>query len=104
MCGQLKINLPSADLSIQLRKLNSLTTSLPDYFRNTVEDDDDDNVTSVIHAPEGYGSFVSRVPSPHGVRTDTFRKIPILELLYKPHETLTGRLLNPMRQKSRRHH
>ncbi|KAE9368740.1 hypothetical protein N431DRAFT_63536 [Stipitochalara longipes BDJ] len=44
----------TAETQATLRKLTSLTTTIPDYFRH---DRDEDAVTSVIHAPEGFGSF-----------------------------------------------
>jgi hypothetical protein len=45
-------------ISPQFKRLNgiSISTNIPDYFRTGGEDES----ISVIHAPEGYGSFVSR--------------------------------------------
>ncbi|PMD61674.1 uncharacterized protein K444DRAFT_526058 [Hyaloscypha bicolor E] len=50
-------------------ELRRLTTHIPDYFRT---DRDEDDVTSVIHAPEGFGSFVTQTSpiSPPPITTD----------------------------------
>ena len=40
----------------KVKQLNTLSTNLPDNVRSASEDES----ISVIHAPEGYGSFVSK--------------------------------------------
>ena len=42
-------------IALQLKRLSTLSTNLPENFRSSA----DDESISVIHAPEGYGSFVS---------------------------------------------
>jgi hypothetical protein len=57
---------------LQLKRLSTLSTNLPDHFRLSTEDES----ISVIHAPEGYGSFVSCYGVNQAAMRLTIRRLP----------------------------
>lgn len=61
--------LHGADGGLQLKRL---TTNIPDHFRSSLEDES----ISVIHAPEGYGNFVSGLRIPQAVVRTELRRQP----------------------------